>query len=212
MSTLNDLSNACYCPTFSQLPPALVRAGESLPPQYVWIGEGVCVPCVHWITLGEITALGPAVSRLQDRDGTQIDLEFRPPVSLPHGAKVGDTLVIFYPEHEPLVSGQRGIKLRDPRSVKLVHFPVSDIFALVQNLRSGSEECDNCGTKAPPHNAFQRCGRCYTAHYCSRACQLEHWTKVHKSKCTSLREIRALLKMNFASFSDFFAFENDGRP
>lgn len=30
---------------------------------------------------------------------------------------------------------------------------------------------------------FDRCGRCFTVHYCSRTCQALHWKTIHRAEC-----------------------------
>ena len=45
---------------------------------------------------------------------------------------------------------------------------------------SGSS-CEQCGAEVQD---LKRCGRCFVAKYCSRACQTTHWkTGGHKSSC-----------------------------
>ena len=44
--------------------------------------------------------------------------------------------------------------------------------------------CSGCFEKSAD---LKRCGKCFTAAYCNRACQLEHWPK-HKRLCKVLRE------------------------
>ena len=48
--------------------------------------------------------------------------------------------------------------------------------------------CSNCRTKCEPN----RCGKCFTAGYCNKTCQENHWSK-HKKICKVLREKSSLL-------------------
>ena len=48
--------------------------------------------------------------------------------------------------------------------------------------------CSNCRKKCEPN----RCGKCFTAGYCSKTCQENHWSK-HKKICKVLREKSSLL-------------------
>jgi hypothetical protein len=41
------------------------------------------------------------------------------------------------------------------------------------------KECSNCGTSG----ANLTCGECKAAHYCSNACQKQHWNNGHKGMC-----------------------------
>ena len=41
------------------------------------------------------------------------------------------------------------------------------------------KECTNCGTSG----ASLTCGACKAAHYCSKACQKQHWKNGHKGTC-----------------------------
>ena len=48
--------------------------------------------------------------------------------------------------------------------------------------------CSNCHKKCEP----KRCGKCFTAVYCNKMCQENHWSK-HKKICKVLREKSSLL-------------------
>ncbi|CAB4013304.1 Small glutamine-rich tetratricopeptide repeat-containing alpha [Paramuricea clavata] len=53
----------------------------------------------------------------------------------------------------------------------------------VSNLNCSVPYCSHCHKKCEP----KRCGKCFTAAYCSRSCQENHWSK-HKKICKVLRE------------------------
>ena len=42
-----------------------------------------------------------------------------------------------------------------------------------------NKDCANCGTSG----AKLTCGACKAAHYCSKACQKQHWKNGHKGAC-----------------------------
>ena len=47
----------------------------------------------------------------------------------------------------------------------------------------GRKTCDNCFKKANVGQKFNHCASCKSAWYCSRDCQVKHWTKGHKLDC-----------------------------
>lgn len=43
--------------------------------------------------------------------------------------------------------------------------------------------CANCGSQETAVMQYKKCGRCEKVHYCSRACQRQHWKEHKKSGC-----------------------------
>eukprot|EP00040_Diaphanoeca_grandis_P032879 m.200136 g.200136 ORF g.200136 m.200136 type:complete len:388 (-) comp32762_c0_seq1:54-1217(-) len=52
--------------------------------------------------------------------------------------------------------------------------------------RKESDRCWNCKKFAPENVAMKVCGACRTARYCSKGCQVTHWTKTHVKECGSI--------------------------
>ena len=54
--------------------------------------------------------------------------------------------------------------------------------------------CGNCGaSEDPPDTVLNACARCGLVHYCSRACQVQHWKRKpggHKQFCVTPEERR----------------------
>ena len=45
------------------------------------------------------------------------------------------------------------------------------------------EKCANCQKRADVDVEFKRCSRCKSIWYCSKECQVKHWSACHKSDC-----------------------------
>jgi hypothetical protein len=48
-----------------------------------------------------------------------------------------------------------------------------------KKIDPSNKDCANCGTSG----AKLTCGACKAAHYCSKACQKQHWKNGHKGAC-----------------------------
>ncbi|KAJ7475892.1 hypothetical protein FB451DRAFT_1397282 [Mycena latifolia] len=60
---------------------------------------------------------------------------------------------------------------------------VEEMAAAIPDLGPLVRACSGCGrSPAEGANAFAKCGKCGTSHYCSRECQVAHW-KEHKPMC-----------------------------
>src|SRR6266496_6695464 len=64
----------------------------------------------------------------------------------------------------------------DPELIISPFVPGPDISALTGNKKQCNlDRCTNDGT--------MKCGRCHTARYCSKECQIAHWRQTHKRSC-----------------------------
>ncbi|KAB5531354.1 hypothetical protein GE09DRAFT_973903 [Coniochaeta sp. 2T2.1] len=77
---------------------------------------------------------------------------------------------------------------------------LSDEFKDLASLPEGTRMCHGCGKKG---TSMQRCGRCLTFWYCSKACQETGWkNKGHTNTCRLVNDadFRGLIKLNSAEF------------
>ncbi|KAI0048594.1 hypothetical protein FA95DRAFT_1022703 [Auriscalpium vulgare] len=65
-------------------------------------------------------------------------------------------------------------------------------------LHKGTGSCKSC-RKSMPTDQIKQCSRCRTTQYCSKECQIAHWTE-HKNVCKSKAVIGANLKIGDQSF------------
>lgn len=61
---------------------------------------------------------------------------------------------------------------------------------LCKNLTSGYFLCNSCYKPAyAATDAMDHCSWCKKARYCSRACQISHWTTIHHRECSQLQRV-----------------------
>jgi hypothetical protein len=68
------------------------------------------------------------------------------------------------------------------------------------------KECSNCGTSG----AKLTCGQCKAAHYCSKACQKQHWKNGHKGGCIAAEKRRPKIEKPNASLAEYEQAEESG--
>ena len=60
----------------------------------------------------------------------------------------------------------------------------SQAIALVEDIENLMKQgCANCQKRATVDVEFKRCSRCKSIWYCSKECQVKHWSACHKSDC-----------------------------
>jgi len=60
----------------------------------------------------------------------------------------------------------------------------SQAIALVEDMENFMKQiCANCQKRADVDVEFKRCSRCKSIWYCSKECQVKHWSACHKSDC-----------------------------
>jgi hypothetical protein len=57
--------------------------------------------------------------------------------------------------------------------------------------RTAATECALCHQENPAQ--LKRCGGCKFEHYCSRRCQQQHWSTIHKHECKKIQHILGVL-------------------
>ena len=55
-------------------------------------------------------------------------------------------------------------------------------------------KCCSCCSKSLPTKELKACGKCRTAKYCSRECQIKGWETKHKVKCREIRRLKAVIE------------------
>lgn len=78
-------------------------------------------------------------------------------------------------------------------AASLPHVPNQLVLALYGDHVGDVFACTKCGKEEPFDVDFSECGRCRTAQYCSKACQVDHWPK-HKKRCPKLDDEDELKK------------------
>lgn len=101
--------------------------------------------------------------------------------------ELGHCLIDGYGVRKNVAEGRRLVKEAGPDSESEIH--VANRF-LVEwfGLKGVGEElrlCSNerCGRVEMRKHEFRRCSVCGGVNYCSRVCQLVHWTLGHKDEC-----------------------------
>jgi hypothetical protein len=69
-----------------------------------------------------------------------------------------------------------------------------------------AKKCSNCGTSG----AKLTCGACKAAHYCSKACQKQHWKNGHKGSCIAPEKRRPHKEKPNASMASSHQEEENG--
>jgi len=107
------------------------------------------------------------------------------------------TLAILYAKRSQLDQTCEGICSRKER-VKI--FPCTYAEILEESKKTGQSCCYSCGGKATT-SPLSKCGKCGFALYCSKACQVSHWS-CHKKLCKDIKILDCLVKLVHTPLND----------
>ncbi|KAI2467337.1 hypothetical protein F4781DRAFT_402523 [Annulohypoxylon bovei var. microspora] len=154
----------------------------------------------HWCLLGEIVQAENFIRpRLvaKDYEGREFVVAFYPddPDDMPRllqNFNVGNTVAIFYPLVHRFLDGTAGVRVEDSDEVIIIPLELSEVFAM------NKEAIKYTPTDGTPQKCYScdeakknllKCGRCESAHYCSKECQTVGWNdKKHKRFCKALKD------------------------
>ncbi|KAG6304757.1 hypothetical protein E4U45_001154 [Claviceps purpurea] len=193
-----------------QIPDGL--AGFLVLPLKSSIIEGGSSKQRHWCFLGQIVDiefLDHLVFSMRDMHGKERPLHFcteeegreltTSPYQKGYSVAVIDAVQWVFDAGGPVDSA--GIRLEDPRMIKIFPLPLALMLALGDQVRRFSirqrdnmRKCHGCGKNAAAVS-MKRCGKCSSVWYCNKECQTAGWTtKKHKSDCKFLKDpdLRAL--------------------
>ncbi|KAI0551613.1 heterokaryon incompatibility protein-domain-containing protein [Xylaria curta] len=189
------------------------------PEFYKSSNTGFYRPRRHWCFLGEIVDFATLLRlqmEIKDVDGTTVPLFFytdnRGSELAPAQVQKGYTVAILYAERHQFMFSEPGIRLEDPRMIKIFPLPLNKLLALSDQFQQfstalgGIRTCHGCGKKAA---SLQRCGKCSSFWYCDRACQVAGWNeKGHKADCRLLKDpdLRGLFVFNWDEFDNHIQF------
>ncbi|KAF8852703.1 SET domain-containing protein [Acephala macrosclerotiorum] len=193
---LADLRNRATFPGFIDLP------GEhDVDPDFYESSDMVTYrPRRRWWLLGEIVDFSSLLLRLQmeieDVDGRKIPLFFytddRGSELAPAQVQKGYTVAVLYAQRHAFMFCEPGIRHEDPRMIKIFPLSLHKLLALNDQVQqfstelNGTRVCHGCSKKA---TSLQRCGKCSSFWYCSKACQVVGWNKKgHKVDCKLLKD------------------------
>jgi len=212
MPGLPDLRDRIFFPPLSRLPHD-TRFSQSeceyydlsvIPPMngtFLSTPDMTLRPRRHWCLLAEIVELDfwPFRPMYKVKDVTgQIFLaafHFDDRALFPKVAKkavLGSTICVMYASFHYFADGQVGVRLEEPRNVKILPFGLDELAAMgdlcrrAWNTDTGTkalaESCIACGKPAP-----KKCSLCSVAPYCSKECQTSDWKAKHKKECPITR-------------------------
>lgn len=166
-------SSAPKEPVFLKTVPAGLKPVyvKNMDPEQEWVFKN---RVVH-LTLIEEPMLGftPIHQIAEDKNGDSIQVFIH---EVPQNKKMcdllcyGQRIAVISPYMRIALDGRHGIKVEDPSTIVI--------------LGKKKDMCRYCGTENAPH----KCGKCHTARYCSRECQVEDWKELdHKRICHKIK-------------------------
>ncbi|KAF9062042.1 hypothetical protein BDP27DRAFT_1337151 [Rhodocollybia butyracea] len=169
-------------------------------------------PRKHWCFFAEITEpswypLRPTF-QAKDIDGTTFLVSFYFDdralfEKVIEKGLVGSTICVMYASLHFFADGQFGVRLEEPKNVKIIPLGLDKLFAaniIYRHMQSivdsaGQISCVVCGA-----SAAQRCSRCSAVSYCGRQCQEQDWKAKHKKECIAMRQMKAWSEFDWQEY------------
>ncbi|KAJ7149273.1 hypothetical protein C8R43DRAFT_1236591 [Mycena crocata] len=154
-------------------------------------------PPRHWCYIGQIMSNATHPARIaitvKDKDGHQVLVTTK----FTKGAarvdydmfKINHTIAVLYPEQYTYKDGRFGLRLTQPRFVKVFPCTLETLLAVNAALEyetpvDCTPSCRVCGKEENPvKSRLLRCSRCLAVSYCSKECQVADWKSAHKRQC-----------------------------
>eukprot|EP00271_Cylindrocystis_brebissonii_P006689 TRINITY_DN19456_c0_g1_i1.p1 TRINITY_DN19456_c0_g1~~TRINITY_DN19456_c0_g1_i1.p1 ORF type:complete len:265 (-),score=18.39 TRINITY_DN19456_c0_g1_i1:544-1338(-) len=193
--------------------------------------EGILVPDSHWTFLSEIVHYDPTGLvrphiRCKDAKSVEVNIhgyfEGRRNIMfdtlIAPNLRPGRVLAMRYARKKTFLDGTEGIRLEDDQVAGVMVLPgsLADVMAAGDNVSLMGSKCWACKISRDGAEPVQlsKCGKCKTALYCSKACQTEDWTSVHKRHCKLIPGIleligRGRVKFDLAQFHGYEMFNTD---
>lgn len=119
----------------------------------------------------------------------------------------GNTVAVLFAEKKQFLDTTHGIRLEQNHLnfVFIFKCKLEELVAEAEHIRK--VECSVClATKEK--KKLMHCTVCKVARYCSRDCQKQHWTSIHKKTCNQMRTLSKLLERLPNKFNEFFSFSD----
>lgn len=158
----------------------------------------------HWCIFGEIVydiSFGRPRVILKTRFGEEVGVHFHLHCDSPtffdwSDLKIGSTMGILYPFSHQFMDMSVGIREENPDTVMVFPSSLDSLTKEVDIVAAhSSNTCDLCGK-----GGSSQCGRCKGPRYCSKECQLAHWSQGHKKLCKHWPLLQKLVAVDFTSF------------
>lgn len=179
-------------------------------------------PARHWATLLEIKEVISFIRRGLigwNQFGEQVRVMFYPenqdePKTFAWSdLKVGNTIVVLYPEKKTFMDLTTGIRQENLANCFIFKAPLKFLQEEAQHLLNSADsnsngtdsECFGCCIKS---KNLSTCSVCKLAKYCSKECQTLSWKKVHKKICKQSETLLRLSALPRHRFSEYLEFNN----
>ncbi|KAF5381140.1 hypothetical protein D9757_009435 [Collybiopsis confluens] len=97
---------------------------------------------------------------------------------------IGSTICVMYASFHHFFDGQTGLRLEDPKTVKILPLGIEELVGLGQTIRvDESESSDH-----------------FAVRYCSKNCQTQDWKEKHKKECAAIRQMKAWNDLDWETY------------
>lgn len=154
----------------------------------------------QWCLLGEIIDVDTAGIRVRCTLSDSKRCVFRLHVHITERSSTlrladlvpGHTLAVVCAERHVFLDGTDGVRQESADTAYIFRARLGDLMVESARVAAG-KRCFHCGGEAA-----KQCAKCGLAHYCTKECQVKHWSAVHGSLCPQMVVLHNLVHAEFA--------------